>query len=262
MGIEAVILDLDDTLVVEQASASAAFLAACTLASDKYGVEADKLHQMVRQKARELWHASPARAYCVSIGISSWEGLWAGFQGDDPNLNILRKWAPGYRRESWLRALAEHGINELSFAERLVETFRREPRRLHIVFPDVERVLQQLRKTYQLALLTNGAPDLQREKLRGAGLETYFDVIVISGDIGVGKPDPRVFAAVLDELAILPDMAVMVGDSLNRDILGARQAGLKGVWINRDMRKRDGSITPDCEIRSMSELCECLGRFE
>jgi putative hydrolase of the HAD superfamily len=171
-------------------------------------------------------------------------------------------WAPTYRRESWIGALAEYGIDDLAFAEHLAETFAKERRRRHTVYSEVERVLRNLRKKYQLALLTNGLVDLQREKLRGGGLEEYFDVIVVSGEVGVGKPDGRVFARVLDRLRVGCEDAVMVGDSLRRDVAGAQEAGLKGVWINRNMRGSDGSISPDCEIGSLSDLQSYLCSLE
>ncbi|MFL7807700.1 MAG: HAD family hydrolase, partial [Anaerolineae bacterium] len=79
---KAVLIDLDDTLVVEVASAEAAFLATCALAQERYGVDAEGLHQSVRQRARELWYDAPARAYSVAVGISSWEALWARFLGE------------------------------------------------------------------------------------------------------------------------------------------------------------------------------------
>ncbi len=167
MAIKAILIDLDDTLVVEVASAEAAFLATCALAEDKYGTDPETLCRTVRHTARELWYRAPARLYAVAVGISSWEALWARFEGDDPSLRVLREWAPTYRRESWTRALAEHGIEDPPFAERLAERFPIERRALHVVYPDVEPALRALQGTYRLALITNGASDLQREKLVG-----------------------------------------------------------------------------------------------
>ena len=95
-----------------------------------------------------------------------------------------------------------------------------------------EDSLTHLREVYQLALLTNGAPDLQREKIQGANLARFFDTILISGEVGVGKPDCRIFKLALGALAASPFETVMVGDSLTRDILGAQRAGLKGILLN------------------------------
>ena len=258
MPTEAVIFDLDDTLVVEVASADAAFRATCAVAHEKYGIDPKELHQTVRLKARELWYASPARAYCVDIGISSWEGLWARFLGDDPNLETLRAWAPTYRLESWSRALAEYGVRDPSFAEQLADTFRKERRARHIVYADARPTLEDVGQTYRLALLTNGAADLQREKIRASKLAPFFDVVVISGEVGVRKPEPQIFALVLDRLGLTAETAVMVGNSLSSDVAGAQRAGLKGVWLNRPGKECDDGVEPDAEIPSLSELKDFL----
>ena len=116
MPITAVLFDLDETLVMEQASNEAAFLATCELARRRYGIDPQALTQSVRQRARELWRASPTIDYCLSIGISSWEGLWARFLGDDPGLRALREWAPAYRLEAWSGALADHRVHDAALA--------------------------------------------------------------------------------------------------------------------------------------------------
>ena len=102
-----------------------------------------------------------------------------------------------------------------------------------MAFTDAAPLLQALQGRYRLAVLTNGAPAHQREKLHGSGLATYFEAVVVSGEVGVGKPDPRIFAAALAALAVAPSATVMVGDSIERDIVGAQAAGLRAVWLNR-----------------------------
>lgn len=258
MAIKCILFDLDDTLVVEGASADAAFLAACEHAHEKYGIDPEVLNQSVRYYARESWRASTTITYCRAIGISSWEGLWARFLGRDPNLKRLRAWATTYRCEAWFRALTDHGVNDLSFAKRLSEAFSSERRKRHFIFSDVEGCLISLRKVYQLALVTNGAPDLQREKIQKTNLARYFDAILISGEVGVGKPDCRIFKLALETLATSPSEAAMVGDSLTRDILGAQRAGLKGIWLNRSGNDAAGQVTPDAQIANLSQIHELL----
>lgn len=256
--IKHIIFDLDDTLVAEVASAEAAFLATCEHAHKQFGIDPKALHQAVRHHAGQLWRASATITYCRSIGISSWEGLWAHFLGDDPNLKRLRTWAPTYRRETWFCALADHGVSDLSFAEQLSDIFLFERRARHVVFPDVKPNLKNLREIYQLALVTNGAPDLQREKIQSTKLAQYFDAILISGEVGVGKPDSRIFMLALEALAALPTETVMVGDSLMRDILGAQRVGIKGIWLNRSGRDLDDQVTPDFQITNLEQLHEWL----
>jgi len=256
---EAIIFDLDDTLVVEEASAEAAFIETSALAEEKYGVDPAALHATVRQVCRGHWHdRSPARAFCMRIGISSWEGMWARFAGDSPDLKRLREWSPWYRRQSWIDALAVHGIEDPELADRLAETFPAKRRKLHVVYPDVAPVLVRLRQVYPLGLLTNGAPGLQREKIAGAGVGGYFEAIGISGDIGVSKPDRRPFAFMLEALGAPPERTLMVGNSLESDVQGAKNAGITAVWLNRTGEPRDDEITPDREIHGLDELTEWL----
>ena len=233
MPITAVLFDLDETLVMEAASNDAALLATCERARRRFGIDPQSLRDAVRQRARELWHASPTIDYCRDIGISSWEGLWARFTGDDPGLKALREWAPAYRRKAWSRALADHGVHDPTFGEELAAAFPAERRTRHVAFDDANAALENLRDGCRLALVSNGPPDIQHEKLEGAGLARYFDAVVVSGEVGIGKPDPRIFHLALDRLGAPPEDAAMVGDSLARDIVGARRAGIVTVWINR-----------------------------
>lgn len=255
---KALIFDLDDTLVVEEAAAEAAFLQTCELAQRRHGIDPGGLHATLRQTARRLWHGSPARAYAVAIGISSWEALWARFEGDDEDLRTLRAWAPVYRRDSWHQALRQHGIDDLDFASELGEIFGVERRKRHVVYDDVLPALEHVRQSYRLGLLTNGASGLQREKIAGAGIGRYFDEIVISGDIGVGKPDPRIFQTMLSRLAVTAAEAMMIGNSLRADIEGAYGVGMRTVWINREGSRQDGAVVPDYELADLGELGHVL----
>jgi len=248
------VFDLDDTLVVEKASAEAAFLRTFELARQRYSLDPAALHATLRQTCRSIWHNAPARAYCVEIGISSWEGLWAAFHGRDENLQILRAWAPTYRRESWLRTLREHGVDDEAFAVELAETFPARRRELHVVYDDVRPTLEYFGRSHRLGLLTNGAPDLQREKIEGAGIARYFDDIVISGDVGVGKPNRRIYEIMLSRLKARPDQAVMIGNSLSSDVAGPQGVGIKSIWLNRAGDALRDGVVPDLEVSNLNEF--------
>jgi len=253
--LKTLIFDLDDTLVVEKASAAAAFVETCQLAASRYGLDPETLHQSVRETCRELWHyESPARTYAVDVGISSWEALWSRFGGDNEHLAAFRDWAPTYRQRSWRNALLRHDIDDADFADELAETFPVLRRKRHVVYPDVRPALDELRQSYRLALLTNGASDLQREKIEGAGIGPYFEATLVAGDIGVAKPHPRMFTTILEQLGAQPDDAVMLGDSLRKDVAGAQKAGLKAVWVNRNGTPPKNRFTPDLEVADLRKL--------
>ena len=194
----AILFDLDDTLVVEEAAAVASFEAAAGAVRDRHEVDVARLAIDARARARELWWAAPTHPYCRRIGISSWEGLWCRFDGDADEIRALRRWAPEYQREAWRRALADQGVDDIALAEELGERFGTERRARHEVFADVPAALAAA--AVPLALVTNGASCLQREKLAGSGLGDHFDAVVVSGDLGVGKPDASVFRHALSLL--------------------------------------------------------------
>ena len=193
--------------------------------------------------------------YCRDIGISTREALWGTFSGDDSSLAQLREWMPTYRLLSWIGALSELGIDDRVLAAELVEFFAADRSRRHVVFAESEQVLHDLKKNFRLALLTNGAPDIQGTKIDGSNLASFFETIIISGDHGFGKPDPRIFQLALKRLKVAAHEAVMIGDSLNRDIAGARAAGLRTIWINRYNRTlSDSHPIPDLELTNLRDL--------
>lgn len=252
--IRALIFDLDDTLVVEEASAEAAFLETGELARTRYGIDPAQLHTRLRRACRELWYAFPSHPYCKKIGVSSWEGLWAEFIGPDPELAALRAWAPRYRRDSWLAALRQFGIDDAALASELGETFPRVRRQKHIVYPDVFGTLEMCARSFRLGLLTNGAVDLQERKIAGSGIARFFDEVLISGAVGLRKPNPRLFEILLGRLAVGAEAALMIGNNLESDIEGAQRAGMRAVWVNRSGERADNGVVPDWEISSLEEL--------
>ena len=258
MQLDALLLDLDDTLIPDESAAEAAFLAACAPVADRFGLDPASVAHEAGAGARQIWRASDHIAYCQAIGISSWEGLWAGFTGDAPELRKLHAWAPTYRREAWRRALAHHGVDDPTYAEHLAERFRRERRERNAIFADAADLLPKLARRLPLALVTNGAPDLQHFKIDAAGLRPYFQTIVVSGEVGIGKPNPRPMQLALQRLGCAPARAAMVGNSLSSDIAGAQNTGVHAVWLNRDGSPRTGDIHPDLTIASLHKLPDLI----
>lgn len=124
------------------------------------------------------------------------------------------------------------------------------------VFPGVVEVLKYLKERgYRLGIVTSG-PRYQVLKLKVSGIYRYFDVVVTRDDVGSIKPEPRIFLAALEKLKISPKDAVMVGDSLEQDILGAKGVGMKSVWIN--VGGENGYNLPDFEISSILQLPEVI----
>lgn len=192
--------------------------------------------------------------------MTNLEALWGKFdQGDHPSFRRLQELAPIYREEVWSQGLRKLGIDEPELGVALADVFMNARRNSPLVYLDTFEVLAQLREHYALLLLTNGAPDLQQEKVDSIpGLADYFDHIIISGTFGAGKPAPSIFIHALDLLGIIPEQAVMVGDTLKTDIKGANAVGITSVWINHHSAAAPADIQPAFEVRCLSDLLPIL----
>ena len=260
MSIAAIIFDLDETLITDEDATRKALQQTASYAQKQSAIDPERLYRAAYTYAKKLWQAAPTFPYCNSLGISASEGLWGYFEDSGPQWQELHDWVPGYQIAVWEHALAVQGYPNRLFAAHLAAVFREERLASQELFPETETVLHDLRSTYKLAILTNGAPDLQRKKIERSGLAHYFDAIVVSGEVGVGKPQPAVFNAVLGQLAIPAHATLMVGDSLERDMLGAAQSGLKGVWVNRRGHSSNHQYASliHAEITSLDEIYKVL----
>jgi putative hydrolase of the HAD superfamily len=256
MSIQAIIFDLDETLITDDEATYQALTQVGAYAHEQTGMDGELLARTVYEYAQRMWARGPVFQYCEMLGISASEGLWGRFESGNSYLQTLHDWVPSYQRVVWRHALEQQGVDDASLVERLAELFRARRIACQRLFSETVAALQALRHDYKLALLTNGAPDLQREKIDYFQLAPYFEVIVVSGEVGVGKPQPAIFQTVLKRLEVAPQDAIMVGDSLERDIEGAYQSGLKGVWVNRRGLPREpeyGALVYS-EIASLDEL--------
>ena len=117
----------------------------------------------------------------------------------------------------------------------------------------------------RFGIITNAELDGQREKLQTVDALHRFDHVIASGDVGVTKPDPRIFAHAVETFGVAPEEAAYIGDRLETDALGAVAAGLIGAWIDRP-----GVATPEelelaavagvLVIRGLDELPGLLAR--
>jgi putative hydrolase of the HAD superfamily len=99
--------------------------------------------------------------------------------------------------------------------------------------PGARELLEALRGRAAIGVVTDNLVAEQVEKLEHFGLAGLVDALVVSEEVGVAKPDPGIFLAALRRVGCGPGEAVMMGDSWERDVMGARAAGLRAVWLNR-----------------------------
>ncbi|TVY02299.1 HAD family hydrolase [Cohnella terricola] len=260
MSVKAVLFDLDDTLLWDDRSVSEAFKATCRYGAEATGVDENELEAAVRREARALYETYETFSFTQMIGINPFEALWGKFEaGEHPMFRKLQQIAPEYRSNAWTRGLAALGVDQPGLGLQLAEMFPAQRRKLKYVYEETFAILDELKKSYKLLLLTNGSPDLQQEKLDGVPeLIPYFDSIVISGNFGEGKPSSNLFAHAMEQIGIRPEEGIMVGDKLTTDILGANRIGMTSVWINRHNTVRSDEIIPAYEIKSLTELSDLL----
>ena len=110
-------------------------------------------------------------------------------------------------------------------------------------------LLQAMRGRAVTGVVTNNVANEQRLKIAACGFEPLLDAIVISEEVGVTKPDPRIFRIALEALGRPAAEAVMIGDAWQNDIEGARSAGIRPVWFNRF-----GAPSPDRTVVEVSAL--------
>ncbi len=133
-------------------------------------------------------------------------------------------------------------------------------------YPDVSspvqgagKVVEKLSEKFVLGIITNAFPDVQYHKLEGIGVRKFFQIILVSEEIGMRKPDTAIFLRAANLLRKEPFECLFVGDSYNTDIIGAKKSGMKACWFNCDNKQvHDEAVKPDLEITTLSQLLNIL----
>jgi putative hydrolase of the HAD superfamily len=123
------------------------------------------------------------------------------------------------------------------------------------LYPDSLPALERITARWPLASLTNGNADLQR-----IGIHAHFAHHVCARDSGVAKPDPRIFLTAAERLGVAPGQILHVGDDPAMDMAGARDAGLRTAWINREGLPWPTGLgqPPELDLRDMTALADWL----
>jgi putative hydrolase of the HAD superfamily len=125
------------------------------------------------------------------------------------------------------------------------------PKKNHL-FPEAAETLAYLHSKYILHIITNGFHEVQYIKLESAGIKQYFQNIIISEHTGYRKPDVNIFNYAMNSCSATSDECIMVGDGLEVDIIGARNAGWSTVYFNPKEIPHSEVITH--EIKNLNEL--------
>lgn len=133
-------------------------------------------------------------------------------------------------------------------------------------FPQTEKrgareVLRELSGRYKLAAVSNSMSLAPRRFLEKANFARYFEVIAVSGEIGYRKPHPKIFEYTLEKLGVRPNEAVHVGDSIEEDVSGAKNVGMRTVLIS-DKKVEKARIGPDLIVNSIFSIHSAIKSIE
>ena len=201
-AVEAVLFDLDGTLMDHNAAASEAVTRSLPDADPepvaRRWLELEEV-TMNRYLAGELGFAEQRRLRITMLAGELGLGAWEAERAD--------AWMAEYQR-------------------RYEEAWR--------AYPDVRAAVDALsRRSLLLGVITNGDAAQQRAKVRRIGLGTDLPYVVASSEAGAAKPDPAIFRRACAGLGLAPETVAYVGDRLHTDALAATSAGLRGIWLDR-----------------------------
>lgn len=240
MGVQAVFLDLDGTLLDYKGTAWADTVRdVCTALGQRApDLDTGTLFAVYTELCLTFFTALESSATDVPARQEDGLGIW---------------------RDLWAQALTECDHRGNALADEALRLYVDGRAKRYRLFRDALPAIADLRQRVgRLALITNGPGDTQRHKIDVTGLAPHFDAIVISGASGVAKPDPAIFELAAARLNVPVTAAWHVGDSLANDVAGARDAKLgAAVWLNRT-GAHAGAVRPHHEIASLGELATLL----
>ena len=162
----------------------------------------------------------------------------------------------GAIRRECMRHLLRAAHEDPALAEPAFEVFYRERQRVTL-FDDARPALAFLAARYPLVALSNGNADVTR-----VGLGHFFHAAVAAGDLGVAKPDRRIFQAGASAAGVSPSQVLHIGDDPHLDAAGALAAGMQSAWVNRAGSAWPADVPsppPHAVVRDLARLCELLG---
>lgn len=110
------------------------------------------------------------------------------------------------------------------------------------LFDGAIEILDYLKPKYNLHIITNGFSEVQYKKMKNSKIEVYFDKVITSESVGVKKPNPKIFEYALSQANTTECESIMIGDSWEADIMGAKNVGIIPIFCNFENERVDESI--------------------
>ena len=234
----AILFDLDDTILQAHDRADAAWLVVCEeLAAELQPLSPVQVAEAAGAFARHFWaDADRHRRGRLQLAATRREIVAGSFAA---------------------LAQAGHTVPSIDVARHLADRYSAYRDEHTKLFPDAHRVVDTLKGLgLLLALVTNGAGEVQRAKIERFDLARRFDHIQIEGEQGFGKPDERAYLHAMNVLGVAAPQTWMVGDNLEWEVVAPQRLGIYAIWHDAvgDGLPPNSTIKPDRIVRSLSEL--------
>ncbi|MEH2271867.1 MAG: HAD family hydrolase [Nostoc sp.] len=228
MSYKAIIFDLDNTLLnfeICERQAILGALEACAISLDLNGISENLFLQAFETYNSKYWRQREA--------FSPNELIEMSYRSTLAQLDIQTDKISNLSQSFW------HIFNHSGVME-----------------PDVNEVLTALAGNYRLAVITNGFVSAQLPRMQAAGIEHFFEAVVVSEAIGFAKPSPEIFHYALSRLNLTPAEVIYVGDSLKHDYAGATQVKMDFCYYNRKNQNLPQEAKPKFMISGLLNLLE------
>jgi putative hydrolase of the HAD superfamily len=232
---KAILLDLDDTILAFSGGAVPCW------------------HRICQKFAPQVDGLLPEEFLRAIMESRAW------FWGDPKRHRRGRLNLDQARREIVAEAFARLNVDAPVLANDVAGSYTLEREETVRPFPGAIETLRYLRdQGVRLALITSGSAEAQQRKIDRFGLAPLFDCILIEGELGVGKPDERVYLHALEQLNTEPEETWMVGDNLVWDVQAPQRLGMFGIWLDfaGSGVPETSPVRPDRTIRSLAELVQ------
>jgi putative hydrolase of the HAD superfamily len=156
------------------------------------------------------------------------------------------------RSSRFYNSMQQFGYDDFELGYKLEEEYVKRSPYQKSLMPGAFELLEHLNPNYKLHIITNGFKEVQHIKLEHAEIKRFFDVVMISEEVGVAKPDPEIFINAMEKANALAHESVMIGDDLHVDVRGAIGAGMRAVHL--DVRKECSKCDEFLLINSLEEL--------
>lgn len=150
------------------------------------------------------------------------------------------------------------GIDDPVYAKEISDDYLERTTQQTNLVEGATELLEYLKPKYKLHIISNGFNEVQYKKINNSGLNSYFDKIILSEDVGINKPHPQIFDYALEKTNAIREQTIMIGDSFEADIQGAHNSNIHQIWFNPNDKASNNGVTPTHTVGSLLDIKNIL----